>query len=263
MKKYAIIQNNYTETQELVKKLETTHLKNGWIKDQVNPDFVFIIGGDGTFLRAVEEYNKSLDSINFVPFKSGGIGFYTNHNKMGDEKATISAIENGDFTINYFDVLNVEFGSEQFLALNELKLINDSRARDIKIIINNELLQNFKGSGLCITTANGSTGFSKSNGGSVVIADSGIIQISEISPINNNNYHSLQAPIILGPNHKVALQIENNSHNLFIDTKLKKLDANEIQISLLQNKVKVISTIKNGPTKIKLLRDIFIKDGLK
>ncbi|WP_338971857.1 hypothetical protein [Spiroplasma endosymbiont of Panorpa germanica] len=263
MKKYAIIKNDYNESQTIAKKLEKIHLQKGWTEDLKNPDFVFIIGGDGTFLRAVEKYNNNLDKILFVPFKSGGIGFYTNHNNLKEEETIINVIKRGNFETNSFDVLLCKVDNDAFLAVNEIKVVSDLRARDIFVSLNDEFLQVFKGTGICVATNNGSTGFNKSNSGAIFVEKLALMQMTEIGAVNNNTYHSVQSPIILSKDVIIKLKIESSAHSLIVDTKKINIKKGQLEISLIPSKVKIISTVTNPPTKIQLLRDIFIKDGHK
>ena len=41
-------------------------LQKGFLIDEVNPDFVFSVGGDGTFLKAVHRYLTKVKHIKFV-----------------------------------------------------------------------------------------------------------------------------------------------------------------------------------------------------
>ena len=61
----------------LKKQLE----KNGFTLDNINPDVVFSIGGDGTFLQAVHTYLDRLDSIKFVGINYGSLGFFCVYTK--------------------------------------------------------------------------------------------------------------------------------------------------------------------------------------
>ena len=59
---------------ELIKKISSY----GHSFDNENPEVVFVIGGDGSFLKAVHKYLDKLDSISFVCFKKGKLGFFSN-----------------------------------------------------------------------------------------------------------------------------------------------------------------------------------------
>ena len=49
--------------------------------DEINPDIVITVGGDGTIIRAVNKYINLVDKVIFFGVKTGHLGFYTNFTK--------------------------------------------------------------------------------------------------------------------------------------------------------------------------------------
>ena len=69
---------NDSQIVELI-KLEAN--KYGFSFDNKNPDVVFSVGGDGTFLRAVHEYLNQAEHIQFIGINSGSLGFLYDFSK--------------------------------------------------------------------------------------------------------------------------------------------------------------------------------------
>ena len=57
----------------LIKRLES----KGHIFDNENPELVFSIGGDGTFLKATHLYLDKLDKVVFACINKGQLGYFS------------------------------------------------------------------------------------------------------------------------------------------------------------------------------------------
>ena len=75
---FAIISNQYCSSLELYKIIKDKFINKGFIYNEIKPDYVFIVGGDGTLLYAIKAYSHYLNNTTFVIIKSGSIGFYSN-----------------------------------------------------------------------------------------------------------------------------------------------------------------------------------------
>ncbi|AKX34494.1 inorganic polyphosphate/ATP-NAD kinase [Spiroplasma litorale] len=263
MRLYNLIKNDYNETATKIKEFEEELNKRGWIKNEENPEFVFIFGGDGTFLKAVSRYKNIIEKINFVPFKLGGIGFYTNKNRINELELTLDLIENNKYLVQKFEMLEVLNNNKTLLTVNELKILNEKRPIYIEISINNNFLERFHGTGIVVSTSNGSTGYMKSARGAVILPrNSGIYQMQELTPVSTNKFRSLNSPLILDKDFELNLVLESNSkESMIIDTTEHEIIDKRITIKLSKNIIKVISCLNEDlKNDIEILRDIFIKD---
>jgi NAD+ kinase len=73
MFKYNFVLNNYDETIDAVEKLDAL-LQNRQQKWEFSeePEYLFLLGGDGTFLKGLKVYETKIASIKFIPFLYGG-----------------------------------------------------------------------------------------------------------------------------------------------------------------------------------------------
>lgn len=259
MTKYTIVINDYPESLVMKTELETLLKSRAhYVAHQTEPDLVFVIGGDGTFLGAVHNYRKRLDQITFVPIKFGGIGFYTNHNTT----TTIHDLLTLDprFKPQFFEysLLQVSTGNKMFLALNEVKLVNNIRPLEVSVFVNQEKLETFRGSGLVFATPSGSTGFAKSAGGPVIFPDLNIFEMLELFPVSTNKFRTLNSPVIFSEKQEIKLILKNcNDVVMSVDTRNAVFEK-EILINISNQKVKVMSFISQPMTKTKLLNNIFV-----
>ncbi|ATZ18894.1 inorganic polyphosphate/ATP-NAD kinase [Williamsoniiplasma somnilux] len=255
--RYAVIRNTYVDAikieQALINLLKT---KPQYIHDEFNPNYVFVIGGDGTFLSAVQKFQNKLSEIIFVPIKFGGIGFYTNHNSVTTIKEIIPCLENHLSTLS-LSLIEVNHGSNINYAINEIKIMNNIKPMRMEIYINEELLEAFKGTGLVFSTPSGSTGFMKSSGGAIIFPNQDLFEMQELFPVSTNKFRTLNAPIIFNKDQIIEIVLENkNDFIMSIDTKNVIPENEKLIIKISKIKINVLSL--NPQSKTKILNDIFV-----
>lgn len=199
--------------------------ERGHIIDYINPEYVIVLGGDGTILRAAREYRDSLDQIKMIGINFGKLGFYTDF--LPDEfKEMISLIESNQYSICRLPLLKYEFttdqGSEIGYALNEITVVNPLHTQRIDIYINNEMFESFKGTGIVISTPSGSTAYNKSLGGSVVDINLKAFQLTEIASINNRVFATLGSSMVFGEGNVINLKSPSFSGTTFTCDDLHK-----------------------------------------
>ena len=205
-------------------------------------DFVFAVGGDGTILRSIT-YVKDSD-IPILGVNTGRLGFLTSVQKESISDA-ISNIKNNKFSVIKRTVLKVNLSSSNNpfsnypYALNEVTIQrkDSTSLLNISCQINDKYLTNYWSDGLIISTPTGSTGYSLSNGGSIVSPESNVILLNPIAP-HNINMRSLVIP----DNSNIKLNIEgDNEINLSVDSRMYSISSsNQIEILKANFTIKTI-----------------------
>ncbi len=204
-------------------------------------DVLFTIGGDGTFLRAVT-YVRDLD-IPMLGINTGRLGFLATVQKEEIGKA-VDLLLKKEFTFQERSLLQIETTpkasefSELDFALNEITIArrNTTSMIGVKTYLNNEYLTNYWADGLIIATPTGSTGYSLSCDGPVILPDSKSFVITPIAP------HNLNArPMMIPDNTSIQLEVSARENDFLIS-----LDS-RITTVPLETKIK----IKKAPFKIK------------
>ena len=195
-------------------------------------NFVFAIGGDGTILRSITYVKDS--NIPVLGINTGRLGFLTSIQKENIQEA-ISLIENNKFSIIKRTLLEVKSESQNDafydypFALNEITIQRKDTTSllNISCQINDKYLTNYWSDGLIISTPTGSTGYSLSNGGSIVSPESNVIVLNPIAP-HNINMRSLVIP----DNSKINIDIVGDSDiNLSVDSRMYSANcSNQIEI---------------------------------
>lgn len=147
-------------------------------------DMLLSVGGDGTFLSAATIALEN--SIPVAGVNMGRMGFLSE----GRPEEVVSAILSGDYTIGTCTVLNTELGDVEcktLNAINEMTVRRKGAAMlSVDVCVDGVKLPTYWGDGLLISTSSGSTAYSLSVGGPIVLPESKVLIISPIAPHNLN-----------------------------------------------------------------------------
>lgn len=256
--KFIIINNNYYKSILLTKNIKNILKINNFIENINKPKYVFIIGGDGTLLKAVNKLQKIVNKVMFIIIKTGSLGFYSSCN-INNFHNIIQNILNKKMYIKNLTLLEINFNKTTILyALNEIKLIDNIKTIKTNIFVNNELLEYFRGSGLVFATNNGSSGYMRSINGSIIATDRyKLWEMKEIAPIINSNFFTINSSIIFDNTQLITLKGKLINKKIIVDTYEYNITNNIIKIKISNKKIKIIYDPKNNLSKIKLLKQIF------
>lgn len=177
-------------------------------------DFAISLGGDGTFLRAASRVGKK--NVPVLGVNMGHLGFLADI-APDEAEAAINDIFEGKYRFVERSVIEASTGSEPFrgnpYALNEVAVLKRDIASMIVIraTINGEYLTTYQADGLIVSTPTGSTAYSLSNGGPIMVPSTDVLCLTPVAP------HSLNVrPIVINDNVTVELEVESRSHNFLI-----------------------------------------------
>lgn len=237
MHTYTIVCRNDESSKEIASKLDSSLQKENMIRDDDNPSVVFVVGGDGSFLRAVHKYIDKLESIKFYGLHTGTLGFFTDYNDS-DYEIFLSKYLNNELEEMSYPLLKIEMGNKVYYALNEMRIENVVRTQILNISIDDEMFEDFRGTGVCVATQIGSTAYNRSLGGAVIVEGMNAIEMSEIAGIHHSKYRSLGAPIVMNGNTKLKFASKDfKGAILGIDSEVYPIqDINEIKVEISNSK---------------------------
>lgn len=207
-------------------------------------NFLLSLGGDGTMLSAAAIVGDSgipMAGINF-----GRLGFLASINKDKLEES-LNELLKGNYDVESRVLLQAEIKAKDadetqiYAGLNDMTIVKkDSSAMiTVKAYINDELLNAYWADGLIIATPTGSTAYSLSCGGPIVMPGSGNFIITPVSPHNLN-----VRPIVVNDTSVIKIEIESRS-----DTLLFSCDATTVNVD-----TNVTIVIRKAPFQIRLIR---------
>ena len=183
-------------------------------ENQFQADMVLSMGGDGTFLKAASHVGNK--NIPILGINTGRLGFLADVspeemedvfddiyklNYKIEDRSILQAISEGQPLEGY------PYG------LNEIAILKRDSSSMITIhtSINGAYLTTYQADGLVIATPTGSTAYSLSIGGPVIVPHSNTIAITPVAP------HSLNVrPIVINDDWEITLDVESRSHNFLV-----------------------------------------------
>ncbi|MCU0451803.1 MAG: NAD kinase [Bernardetiaceae bacterium] len=196
-----------------------------------NTDLMVSIGGDGTLLEAITLVRDT--GVPVLGINLGRLGFLAN---LGKDRIAqgIEAVINGQYQIDERTMLQLDsqaglFGELNF-ALNEATISKRDSASMIIVhtYLDGEYLNSYWADGLIIATPTGSTAYSISVGGPVVLPHSRNFILSPISPHNLN-----VRPLVISDEGVLTFEIEgrNNTFLVSLDSRFETV-ATDVKFSV-------------------------------
>jgi NAD+ kinase len=237
----------------IIKKL----VDKGYIYDEEQPDLVFTVGGDGTFLYAVHKYLEIIDKVFFIPIHNGTLGFVAEYTASEVDECLKNDFTNDVKRIYKYPLLECELDSgKKFYAVNEIRAESIRFSQNIDVFINQQYFESFRGNGILVCTQFGSTAYNRSLNGAVIDAGVPCIEMTEIAGLSHSNYRSCRSSIIFKNTTEIVLNNKNyDGISLIYDQfEFKLTKEKSLKIKQCSKEVKMLS-FKNIPylTRIKYL----------
>lgn len=248
--------------QQLVDKLESHHISLMFyepffnkIKDDITTnsapllfnsneglrnkvDYLFSIGGDGTVLDTITYVQNS--GIPILGINLGRMGFLSSVSKDQIESALDLFVQK-KYKLDHRTLIRLETEGDIFgelnYALNECTVYKKDPFSMLKIqaFVNGELLNSYWADGLIVSTPTGSTAYSLSNGGPIILPRS---QNFVITPIATHNL--TVRPIVIPDSSEIRIKVTGRIKEFFVslDSRSKAIDAS-LELSLVKEEFKV------------------------
>ena len=182
--------------------------------DDFNADYVISMGGDGTFLKAA--VRVGIKSIPLIGINMGRLGFLADV-LPGEVETALQAVLEGNYNIEEHTAIQISTNGGDFdgchYALNDIAVLKRDIASMIGIhtSIEGSFLVNYQADGLIVSTPTGSTAYSLSNGGPIIVPQTRTLCLTPVAP------HSLNIrPIVISDSSTVTLEVESRSHNYLV-----------------------------------------------
>lgn len=187
-------------------------------------DVLFTLGGDGTLLEAVTHVRDK--QVPLMGINTGRLGFLA-YTAKDEIEIAIQKFFDGDFTYDDRSLLclNDEDGLFRGLnfGLNDFTIVKKDTSSMITVhtFLNGEFLNSYWADGIIVSTPTGSTGYSLSCGGPLVVPQSNNFIITPVCP------HNLTVrPIVVPDDSIISFKIEGRSDNYLVslDSRFQPVD---------------------------------------
>ncbi len=232
---------NEPEIVDLAGALEAGGCSVAFLDEEEMPggdaDMILSVGGDGTFLSASRMAAGC--GIPIMGVNLGRMGFLSENRPSAIAQALLS----GDYTIENRIMLKAEVvtgdgGIDGWpYALNEFTVHRSGAAMlGVEASIDGVLLPTYWSDGLIVSTSSGSTAYSLSAGGPIVLPDSKVLIITPIAPHNLN-----VRPLVVPDTSRIRLRMNSRDENVIFtaDNRTARIPAEaEVSISVAQFSLK-------------------------
>lgn len=189
----------------------TSHL------DIFDADFAFSLGGDGTLLEVLTHTGPR--GIPIVGINIGRLGFLTTISPENPESLPklLQALTIGDYRIDERTLVNLQSDEDLFdgvpFGLNDVTITKTETSSMITVhtYLNGDFLNSYWADGLIISTATGSTGYSLSCGGPLLLPHNSNFIVTPISPHNLN-----VRPMVVPDSAQLSFEVESRSNTFLV-----------------------------------------------
>ncbi|OJV35840.1 MAG: NAD kinase [Bacteroidales bacterium 36-12] len=216
------------------------------IDDIFSADLALSIGGDGTFLNTAARVGSK--NIPIMGVNLGRLGFLTDVS-VDDVQNALDSIAQNNFIIEERTLLKVETSDGKKIVypyvLNDVSILKQesSSMMTINAYINSEAVHSYHADGLVVATPTGSTAYSMSVGGPLMVPQAQNIILSPIAS------HSLTVrPLVIPDNWIIEFEIESRSGYYLLSLDGRTLNLNQdvkIKISKAEYKIRVAKQLNH------------------
>lgn len=242
--KVKLFTNPDKKSQLVAKKIKKELLTENIEINDYDYQLAISIGGDGCFLKMIKE-NKFNSDITYIGINSGTLGFLQEID-LKDTTNFVKRLKNNDYKIEELSFEeNIIFDDNRQIIYNSLNEIvirkKDFSIFKADILIDNELLEEFSGDGILISTSTGSTAYNMSFHGPIIYNSLDTLVLTPIAPLNNRVYSSLSNPIIIPNNKEILVKPKNKNIFVMIDGEIKEFNnISHLIIKSSNNKIKCL-----------------------
>ena len=177
-------------------------------------DYAISMGGDGTLLRTASIVGAAATPI--IGVNMGRLGFLADV-RPDEFEQCIRDVLDGKVQVDRRSLIQVDTDGEPLegynCALNDVAILKHDNASMISIraTINGEYLTTYQADGLVVSTPTGSTAYSLSNGGPIIVPQTGVFSMTAVAP------HSLNTrPLVFPETAELRIEVESRTGNFLV-----------------------------------------------
>jgi NAD+ kinase len=179
------------------------------------PEFVVVLGGDGTMLSAARSVAQA--GIPILGVNLGSLGFMTEV-RAEELETTLAALARNQCVIDARAMLHCQLVRDgkcvaAYEALNDFVVSKAALARmvDFDIYVNQQFVSNYKADGVIVATPTGSTAYSLAAGGPILTPDVNAFVITPVSP------HALtNRPLVVPDRSEIVVEVKQPQEEAYL-----------------------------------------------
>jgi len=177
------------------------------VTDGPEADVIVVLGGDGTILRAAHEF----PGVPLLGLNLGGLGYLASVGEK-DFASALQRLAEGRYRIAERSVLAVRKGGGAWIrALNDVVVTREmsGHVTMLSLEVDGHAATQYRADGLVISTPTGSTAYSLSAGGPVLMPDSRSLVVTPMNP------HALSIrPMVLSDSARIRVTAQRRPNGV-------------------------------------------------
>ncbi|MBQ2713150.1 MAG: NAD(+)/NADH kinase [Clostridia bacterium] len=176
--------------------------------DLCNITHLAVFGGDGTILSIAKQ--AAVRNVPILGINLGNVGFLAEL-EPNELSVGVRMLKESTYTVETRKMLSVLVDGEHLLALNDAVFLRENspqasgRMLRLSVYVENELIDQFVADGLIVSTATGSTAYSLSAGGPILMPGVGAYLVT---PVNSHTLHT--RPLIISGEERLRVEVDTN-----------------------------------------------------
>ena len=275
------ISNGVGSSDSIKERFLKIALENGFVEyDQTknsHPSIVMAIGGDGCFLRAVQE-TGFLSNTYYMGYNTGHVGFLQDSEFSDDDFIKLlncvmddynrPHIVRNTFSVTDMYVLYVQIKAErngktfyiERKVVNDIEVSNTTRKTfKADLYLNDELLEEFSGDAVLVSSSTGSTAHAMNAGGAIIVEELPIMELVPMQAARSSLLKNLINPMITSkvirivPSGICYTQVDGMTLDEVSEDEIK-----EIRVSVANQRIKRVH-ISSSANKITTIKKKFLE----
>ena len=217
-------------------------------------DFLLSFGGDGTYIDAANLVGKL--KVPIVGVNTGRVGFLTAINRS-NYRECLDLLLQGRYILENRALLHLECSGPLDIgcdfALNDItvRTSDENSINAIKVWVGDKPVNTYWGDGLIIATPTGSTAYSLSCGGPIIVPDA---NVNVLTPIAS---HTLAVrPMVISADEEISIVVEsrNNTFSLALDSHRVVVE-NPVELRITKEKFHIQTVLFEDTDFYRIIRD--------
>ena len=217
-------------------------------------DYLLSIGGDGTLLDTIALVRES--GIPILGINLGRMGFLSSISKDRIDSA-LDKLFSKRFSLDQRVLIRLESSQDLFgdmnYALNEVSIYRKSPLSMLKIQawVDDEFLNSYWADGLIVSTPTGSTAYSLSNGGPIILPGSSNFVITPIAT------HNLTVrPIVIPDSSRIRIKVVGRISEFHINLDSRSaLTDSSVEFTIMKEEFNINLVLPEGESYFKTIRE--------
>lgn len=212
-----------------------------------NYQLAIAIGGDGTFLKmlSANQYNPS---IYYTGINLGRIGVLQNIEE-NEIDLFLSSLSQGQLLIKKNSLLEMKVITtdkkiNQYYSFNEFVIREVGlRTTTLSLFVNKEKIEDLVGDGVIISSTIGSSAYNASLGGSIVLGNLEVMQLTPIALVRSGIHHQFFNSLVFSKEQKLMIYPKGRTNSLLFSLDGKNIEMDQVEkiiISLSLRKIKIV-----------------------